>query len=60
MVNISADDTMEKPCECGGELFRSAFRMKVLPSLSPKNVTGMDMLIKMETYICEKCGAELK
>ena len=59
-VSIAPQDTTEKACSCGGEIFRMGYRIRILPSVSPKNPTGKDMLIKVEVYLCEKCGAELK
>ena len=59
-IQISEQDTMEKACECGGVLFDTAHRMRVLPAVSPKNPSGRDMLLKVEVYLCRACGAELK
>jgi len=59
-IQINTQDTMEKACECGGEVFKVAYRMRILPAISPKNPTGRDMLLKVEVYLCRACGAELK
>lgn len=58
-VMIMPGDTLEKGCTCGGAVFRTAVRLRILPAVSPKNPTGKDQLLKVEVYLCETCGKEL-
>ena len=59
-IQIGPQDTTKRTCECGGELYDTAHRLRTLPAISPKNPTGRDMLVKVEVYLCRACGAELK
>lgn len=46
------NDTIEKHCQsCGGEHFDAVYRLRTLPSISPKNPSGKDVLIKTEVYL---------
>ena len=58
-VQITAGDTIERKCGCGGEIFDTAYRIRVLPRISPKNPTGRDQVVKVETFVCRSCGKEL-
>ena len=58
-IQINEADTTEKSCPCGCELFDMAYRIRVLPSISPKNPTLNDMVIKIEAFTCRECGLEL-
>jgi len=58
-VQLTEKDTIEIKCKpCGGELFDMAYRLRTFPALSPKNPTGKDQLVKIETHICRGCGHE--
>lgn len=59
-VQIGPQDTTEKKCSCGGEIFRMAYRLRMLPAVSPKNPTGKDVSVRVEILLCEQCGAELQ
>lgn len=59
-IDISPADTMEVTCKaCGGELFDVAVRLRTFPALSPKNPTGKDQVITIQTFICRGCGHEV-
>lgn len=59
-VMIGPGDTIQSRCNgCNGELFDLVYRHVVLPKVSPKNPTGQDYPIKVETFICHNCGLEM-
>ena len=58
-VNVDINDANEHHCHCGGELFDLVYRYRTLSSLSPKNPTGKDIPIKVETFICRSCEHEI-
>jgi hypothetical protein len=58
-ISITPEDTIERVCGCGCGIFHTEYRIRVLPRVSPKNPTDKDQLLKIEVYLCEKCGKEL-
>ena len=58
-VNITEADTIAKVCgKCQGQYFETVVKLRIFPSLSLKNTSGKDVLIKMEAYLCYDCGHE--
>lgn len=58
-ITITAEDTIESKCKCGGRLFDIAYWHRVFPAVSPRNPTGKDQAIKIEVFVCRACGAVL-
>jgi hypothetical protein len=59
MPQLTEADTIERQCPCGGKLFDLAYRVRIWPSVSPKNQSGRDLTIKIEAFVCRDCGLEL-
>ncbi len=56
---ISINDTVEQNCpKCGGQYFDIVTKLRIFSKLNPKNLSGKDVLIKIEVYLCRDCGHE--
>ncbi|RJR46045.1 MAG: hypothetical protein C4576_11495 [Desulfobacteraceae bacterium] len=44
-------------CPCGSVLFDKAYKLGHISKLAAGNLTGKDLTIHIEVYVCRKCGA---
>ena len=59
-IMITESDTIETRCAyCNHDQFDLVYRLRSLPSISPKNPTGKDQAVKLEAFICHQCGLEV-
>lgn len=57
--HISINDTVEQTCpKCLGLHFDIATKLRIFSKLNPKNLSGKDVLIKVEVYLCRDCKHE--
>ena len=57
--HIGINDTVEQHCpKCFGQYFDIATKLRIFSKLNPKNLSGKDVLIKVEVYLCRDCGHE--
>ena len=56
---ISINDTVEQNCpKCFSQYFDIVTKLRIFSKLNPKNLSGKDVLIKVEVYLCRDCGHE--
>lgn len=56
---ISINDTVEQACpKCLGQYFDIVTKLRIFSKLNPKNLSGKDVLIKVEVYLCRDCKHE--
>ena len=56
---VDVSEAINKSCaHCDSEFFDVVFRLAVVPTIAPKNMTGKDVLVKFEAYLCRGCGCE--
>lgn len=56
---IGINDTIEQICpKCLGQYFDIVTKLRIFSKLNPKNLSGKDVLIKVEVYLCRDCGHE--
>ena len=52
-------EAKQKHCEaCGNPYFDACQRLGLISGMSPRNITGKDVLVKFECYLCRSCGHE--
>jgi len=53
------NEAIPKRCiDCNGETFDLMYRLAVISAVAPKNRTGKDILVKLETFLCRGCEWE--
>ncbi len=56
---IGINDTIEQICpKCLGQYFDIVTKLRIFSKLNPKNLSGKDVLIKVEVYLCRDCNHE--
>jgi len=53
------NEAIQRQCtQCNSETFDLVYRLAVISAVAPKNRTGKDILVKLETFLCRGCGWE--
>jgi len=52
-------EAVRRQCiKCGGEYFDKAFRLGLISPVATRNLTGQEVRVQYETYLCRACGHE--
>ena len=52
-------EAVRRQCiKCGGEYFDKAFRLGLISPVASRNLTGQEVRVQYETYLCRGCDHE--